>query len=304
MTELRAKFSARPREMRTRAALTLAATIAAAVALAANQRATFHARRDVVRVDVLVTDHGRPVRSLTRDDFLVLEDGVPQDADLSTEPLPINAILAVDTSNSVAGARLDQLRDAGRSVLTALRAGDRTALIAFNSTLDLGTPLTTQFSDVASALDRLHAGGGTAVVDAAYAGLVLGDTDAGHTLLLILSDGRETSSWLTASSVLDAAARTAVVVDALCTKPSGLAVRVPGPTMTEAMRRSARANAELAYGEPVGDGSQSSCAILTVATGGSLVEIDPGVKLDNQLTAMLDEFRLRYMLSYSPKAAW
>ncbi len=44
-----------------------------------SQRATFAASAEVVKVDVVVTDErGAPVRGLTRDDFTLAEDGVPQ----------------------------------------------------------------------------------------------------------------------------------------------------------------------------------------------------------------------------------
>ena len=72
--------------MQTRV-LTCAALLTAAASLAAQapaqqppdpQRPTFRIEANYVRVDVFPTRDGIPIRDLTRDDFEVLEDGVPQ----------------------------------------------------------------------------------------------------------------------------------------------------------------------------------------------------------------------------------
>ena len=52
----------------------------------------------------------------------------------------------------------------------------------------------------------------TAVIDASYAAMMLGEADIGRDLLIIFSDGLDTSSWLTEKQVLEAARRADVVV--------------------------------------------------------------------------------------------
>ena len=67
-----------------------------------------------MRVDVLVTDNGQQDRGLGPADFEDLDNGVPQDVSLvSVDEVPLNVILALDMSDSVAGERLQQLRGAG-----------------------------------------------------------------------------------------------------------------------------------------------------------------------------------------------
>ena len=75
--------------MQTRV-LTCAALLTAAASLAAQapaqqppdpQRPTFRIEANYVRVDVFPTRDGTPIRDLTREDFEVLEDGVPQRID-------------------------------------------------------------------------------------------------------------------------------------------------------------------------------------------------------------------------------
>src|SRR4051794_19262172 len=77
------------------------------------QNATFSAKVESVRVDVLVTDKGQPVHGLSAADFEILDEGVPQHVDLvSFDEIPLNVIFALDMSSSVAGERLDHLRAA------------------------------------------------------------------------------------------------------------------------------------------------------------------------------------------------
>ncbi len=94
---------------------------AGAVTLAATQP-TFSSRVEGVRVDVLVTDSSRrPLRGLTPQDFVIRDNGVPQQVDVvSFGEISLNVGLAFDLSESVAGERLEQLRAASRSLTTQL----------------------------------------------------------------------------------------------------------------------------------------------------------------------------------------
>ena len=78
----------------------------------AARQTTFTSRIDAVRVDVLVTENGRPVQGLTPDDFEVLDNGVRQRVDLASfEQIPLNVVLALDMSASLQGLRLGHLAD-------------------------------------------------------------------------------------------------------------------------------------------------------------------------------------------------
>ena len=88
-----------------------ASIVAASAALSA-QNPTFTSRVEVVRIDALVTDiSGKPIAGLTPADFEVVDNGVPQHVDLVlAEQLPLNVVLALDLSGSVAGEQAAQLR--------------------------------------------------------------------------------------------------------------------------------------------------------------------------------------------------
>src|SRR5207249_8999904 len=84
-------------------AITAAITAGISAGVAA-QAPAFSTRIESVRVDVLVTDGGKPVVGLQAADFDIADNGVPQQVDLvSFEQIPLNVVLALDMSDGVAG---------------------------------------------------------------------------------------------------------------------------------------------------------------------------------------------------------
>jgi VWFA-related protein len=233
------------------------------------QRPTFSARLDVVRVDALVTDNGRPVRGLSPGDFVLLDNGTPQTVDFASfETLPVNVILAFDQSNSVIGDRLAQLRDAARAVLGALTPRDQAALVTFSHRVELRQPLTHESRLVVDAVSTGQPAGETSLFDGVYAGLLVGVNDTARNLVLVFSDGVDTASWLAAEQIIETAKRSDAVVYAL---------------------------------SPKGAGSVPFLRDLTDQTGGSTIEVESLRELSTRFVAILEEFRHRYLLSYSPK---
>ena len=110
--------------------------------------------------------------------------------------------------------------------------------------------------------------GSTSLIDGAYAGIQIGESDAGRALMIVFSDGLDTSSWLGADKVLDAAKRSDVVA---------YAVAVRSPAKPEFLRD------------------------LTSFTGGRLFEVEKTEKLDAIFVSILEEFRQRYLVSYTPR---
>jgi Mg-chelatase subunit ChlD len=149
---------------------------------AARQAPRFPSAVETVRVDVLVTAGGKPVRGLQASDFELFDNGVRQTVNVATFEQPLNVILALDMSGSVAGPRLADLRRASRMVLDGLRDGDRAALVTFSHQVVLAADLTAEIPRVGSAVDGLIGRGETALVDGAYAALILGEQDAGRSV--------------------------------------------------------------------------------------------------------------------------
>lgn len=187
---------------------------------------------------------------------------------VTSERQPLNVILALDASGSVSGEPLEHLRAAGRALLERLEPEDQAALVTFSHEVTLWESLTPDVERVGEALVRVEPEGQTAVIDAAYAGMVLGEADVGRDLMIVFSDGLDTSSWLTPEQVLDTARYTDVVV-------YGVSLR----------------------------GAERSGFLeeLSDLTGGSVLEVDSTHDVSAAFVRIFDEFRYRYLLNYSPR---
>ena len=245
---------------------TVALAAAVLCATAAAQAQKFSSSVEVVRVDVLVTDRGVPVRGLRAADFEVRDNGVVQRADLlGFEQLPVNVVMTLDLSASVDGSRLASLRGAGRALLGGLRANEQAALITFSQLVARRTGLTRDRGAVLAALDSTQPQGETSLIDAAYTAMLMAEAEASRALVVVFSDGVDVSSWLTPQSVVDAAKRLDAVV-------YGVSTRGTRPRFLED---------------------------LTEQTGGRLLDVESS-NLSATFVSVLNEFRDRYVLSYSP----
>ena len=244
--------------------LLLASVIAGAPSSTAQ---TFRSNAQGVRVDVLVTDRGRPLSGLTADDFELFDNGVRQPITLADfDQLPLNVVLAFDMSRSLTSDRLEHLRRAAGALLGGLSKQDQAGLITFTHAVALRHGLTRDLPRLREALARVESGGGTALVDGIYAGMTLAESAVGRALLIVFSDGVDTSSWLTPDSVLQIARRSDVV----------------------------------AYGVSVGRQKPEFLRDLGDATGGQLFENESAENLEQRFLEVLDEFRRRYVLMYTP----
>ena len=240
------------------------------VVVVAQQPPTFGRRVDSVRVDVLVTDKRAPITGLTSADFEVTDNGVAQQVELlAFDQLPLNVIMAFDVSESTAGERLLQLQIGARAVLATLARGDRAALLTFSDRVTLRRALTSDLAAVRAAVNELSASGGTLLVDGAYSALMLAGSDSSRDLVIVFSDGLDTESILTADRVLETARRTDAVIYGVTAGSSGRVGFVKG---------------------------------LVDQTGGQSLEIPSAIDLQKTFAGIVDEFRRRYILSFTPAA--
>lgn len=190
-----------------------AVTLAVIAAVATQVQPSFRTSVTAVRLDVSVMRGGQSVTGLTADDFTVLDNGVPQRVDtVVAERLPITVLLALDTSESMAGEKLAHLIDAGAALLDALRPDDRIGLVAFSHRIMVKAPVGRDRSRVREALQSLRAEGATALRDAVFAVLQLRPDDESRPLMLLFSDGADTVSWLTEQEAIDAVRRSRITV--------------------------------------------------------------------------------------------
>ena len=237
-----------------------------AAQLASAPQTTFRSGVEVVELDVSVTRGGVPVAGLTARDFALTDNGAAQEvASVTLETLPLSVTMVLDTSQSVAGERLQHLVQAGTGLTAALHPGDRAALVTFSHAVDLRVAMTGDLTAIRDALGAMNGNGATALRDAVHLALQLQPHDQTRPLLLVFTDGHDTASWLTEDAAIDSARRAGVVIHA---------VRVESDAFLDK---------------------------LTQISGGRSWSATSDRQLQDLFTRALDEMRARYLLTYTPR---
>ncbi|HSR70521.1 MAG TPA: VWA domain-containing protein [Acidobacteriota bacterium] len=159
-------------------------------------------RVDVVNVLATVRKGDREyVANLSRHDFTVYEDGVPQEIEFFSyqageDAQPLTVVLAMDTSGSVKD-KLEFERMAAMEFFNGtLRPNtDLAALVQFDSEINLVQDFTFDLPVLEKALGSVRAGGHTKLYDAIYLSVdEMLRHQFGRRVLVVLSDGRDTAS--------------------------------------------------------------------------------------------------------------
>jgi Ca-activated chloride channel homolog len=151
-------------------------------------------RVDAVLVPVIVTDRGRFVRGLKKQDFELLEDGVAQPvASLVSEDAPLDLVLAIDISGSMEHS-LPEVKPAVKQLLSKLRPGDAATLVGFNDTTFVVAERETDQRVREEAVELLTSWGGTALYDATITALDLVSRGWGRKGVVLFSDGDDRHS--------------------------------------------------------------------------------------------------------------
>ena len=217
----------------------------------------------------IVTERNRPVTGLAVSDFELRDNGVLQTIDAAEiSDAPLNAVLALDMSGSTAGQRLVDLRAASAAFVNGLRPTDRVALTTFNHAVGARVPLGESFAAVDAALNRLKPSGETGILDGVYVALITTLAEAGRSLVIVFTDGRDTASWLLPDEVVQSARRSNAVVYTVAT-----------------------GNARL----------WSVLTDLADVTGGRRIDLEPGADVRRQFERILLEFRSRSVLTFTPR---
>ena len=251
-----------------RAAAAIVALIVLAAAPAAEQ-VRFSTRVESVRVDVLATAGSVPVTDLSAADFEVRDNGVVQTVALvGNEKAPVNLMLALDTSASLSDERLQRLRTACEVLIGKLLPGESAGLITFSHVVTQRQVLTTELKRVSDALALVEPEGSTSLSDAVSLGLSLGEQSTGRALLVVFSDGVDTTSWQSEDIVVASARRAETVLYGVAVTPEG--------------------------------GSPRFLRDVADVSGGKVMEVQSNDRLEEAFVRILEEFRQRYLLSYTP----
>jgi VWFA-related protein len=156
---------------------------------------------ELINVTATVSDaNGRFVPGLRQEDFIVYEDDQPVTVThFNAERVPVSLGIALDTSGSMAGNKIQEARTAlDRLLYDLLDRQDEIFLYRFSSTPVLLQSWTRDRQQLSRALAHVEPNGGTAMYDAVAESIPL--TLQGQNrkkALLVISDGNDTSSATT-----------------------------------------------------------------------------------------------------------
>jgi VWFA-related protein len=245
----------------------------------------FRSSADVVTIQASVrSNRGRPIQDLTAADFEVLDNGrvtpiLSLRFDLRS---PVSLAILVDMSGSmVIGSKIAMARQAFDSVLSQLTHGqDEVAVFTFDAALHERRPFTADLARFRGVLDDFVPFGTTSLYDAtAAAARRLSERSGTHKAIVVLTDGIDTSSSLTAPQVSGLASAIAVPVYIVATVPS-----IDQRTMLEAAER--------------GTGSDAAdLRDLAEWTGGQLVFASSLSETTVAATDVVNELRQQYLLA-------
>ena len=217
---------------------------------------------------------GRPVTGLKKENFQILEDGVPQDLDgfEVVTNLPLSLGIGVDTSGSMEESIVEAQKAAVEFLKDVMTKKDRTFLVTFDNEPQLVSHFTTDRDKLAQALAGLRAQGSTALWDALVYGLYQYQGTKGRKAFVILTDGEDRCSHFTFDAALDYAKKTGVAVYFI-----GLRI---GSSQLEVRHKLGRIARE---------------------TGGVVYYVDNAKGLARIYAEINEELRSQYLLSYVPQ---
>jgi VWFA-related protein len=216
----------------TRGIVATLVTAAALVHARADQRPIFRARTDLVTVQVSVTEGNRPVQGLTLKDFELTDNGVRQQLELlDTDTLPIDLTVVLDQSGSMARS-FDEVKRDVQEIAGMLRPADRIRVITFAG--DIRETVAFQPPDGDLSLHTLAAAGSTSLFDAVAAAIVRATDSERRHLIVVLTDGVDTSSLLDRGALDDLSRHSEAVLYAAVAVPPVPEPPPPAPrTQTE-----------------------------------------------------------------------
>ena len=243
-----------------------------------------------VRLPITVTDKkGNFVPGLTKNDFVILEDKVPQAietfSDDSGPTLPLFVAVLMDTSPSTAGKLKFQQESAMNFIQTVVKARKDRVLFG---TFDDQVTLLQDFTERLDLLDKAvygvkKMGKQTALFDAVWEFCDQKMRSVpGRRVLLLVTDGEDTYSRANIRDAIDIAQRTETTIFAISTK-AGFLSTVPGVEAGQ-----------------VADKKDRDLQTLADETGGAAFFTGDMLSLERSFTKISKELRAQYLVTYDP----
>jgi Ca-activated chloride channel homolog len=243
-----------------------------------------------VRLPITVTDKkGAFVPGLTKNDFVILEDKVPQTIETFSDDLsqttPLYVAVLMDTSGSTAGKLKFQQESAMNFIQTVIKPRKDRVLFA---TFDDEINLMQDFTDKLDLLDKAvysvkKIGTHTALFDAIWQFCDEKMRSVpGRRVLLVVTDGEDTYSRANIRDAIDIAQRTETTIFAISTK-AGFLATVPGVEAGQ-----------------VSDKKDKDLLMLAEETGGVAFFTGDMLSLERSFTKISKELRAQYLVTYNP----
>lgn len=243
-----------------------------------------------VRLPITVVDKkGQFVPGLTKSDFMVFEDKVPQAIETFSDDLaevfPLYVAVLMDTSPSTAGKLKFEQESAMNFIQTVVRPRRDQVLFA---TFDDEITLKQDFTDKLDLLDKAvfsvkNTGNKTALFDAVWQ---FCDEKmrsvAGRRVLVVITDGEDTFSRANLKDAIDIAQRTETTIFAISTK-AGFLSTVPGVEAGQ-----------------VKDKKDRDLVNLAEETGGLAFFTGDMLSLERSFGKIARELRAQYLVTYKP----
>jgi Ca-activated chloride channel family protein len=160
---------------------------------------------------------GNLVAGLSKEDFQVYEDGVPQQIDyFSHEDIPVTVGLVIDNSGSM-GPKIPEVVAAARAFARSSNPQDQMFVVNFNEHVRFALPDSTLFTDQHGQLDvalsRIKADGETALYDAVAAALQrLRKGNRDKKVLIVISDGGDNASKHNLAQIMASARQSDAII--------------------------------------------------------------------------------------------
>jgi VWFA-related protein len=254
-------------------------------------QATFKAGVEVVTVAAAVRDRpGRVVRNLKRSDFTVIDAGAErQIRDFYFGESTVSLAVVLDISGSMGvGGNMDRARHAVAVAMGSLRAGeDEAALFTFDAKLEEVVGFTKDLGRVARVSLEGKPWGMTSLYDAiATTARAVAARANRHRALLVITDGVDTGSRLTAPEV------------------SGIASAIDVPVyLLTVVNPLDHPGEELAVVEADGESSDTATlADLARWTGGDMRMASVPAHTVQAIQDLFAELRYQYLITFEPGA--
>ncbi|MGA9528593.1 MAG: VWA domain-containing protein [Terriglobales bacterium] len=232
----------------------------------------------LVNVFVTVTDaHGAPVGSLTKENFLVKEDGKEQKIAVFNREseLPLSIVLAVDTSLSTRKDLPLELMSARKFAHAILRPQDGLAVYKFSEEVREVVPFTSDLKAIDAGIDRIRNGSATALYDAIFLGSQALNRRHGRKVMVVITDGGDTVSQVDYKEALRAAQESEALIYSMIVVPI-----------------------EASAGRDTG--GEHALIQISEDTGGKYYYATSASQLDEAFRKISDELRTQYLLAYYP----